>query len=1325
MSINLTDELLAKTKKGKLASAKQVFLEGDKETVQQIGDKTHQLEDAIKDISVTGGASTANAVSYNNEASGMTAVTVQGAIDELAAKNKSHDAEIAKKANSADITSQMQAEQSRVNTELGKKFDKESILQESGNAEDKVMSQKAVSDKLSDLANKVEHIVANGSIHFDAGNTKKVCDFTFLQGMLYEINLSLYNISDSSNIVVAVRENENTSSALFTNIKESKIIYYTPLSEHNSLWVSCYSSSCDITYSVKELRVKDELGNLCATGLHGRVSIIGDSISTFKGWIKEGYKHAYPSRDVISVTDTYWWKLVNSVNGAIEVNASWSGSFATDHDAVSPSFYDRTSLLGNPDSILVNIGTNDSERLVSVGTLDFSKSIIDLGTADFAPAYLKGVMSLLENYPNADILLVISKTLKDAYANVIIDIATHFGLRYADLREYEIDRSDGTHPTKTGMQQMTNGIADNLVKSVSRIYEPIMRELSDSIYTGKGKTINIDHPFKKGKKLHIKVTSNAETSGDGISFRSGASYTTIFSINANSILNKDGFDIVLPCDIDRIRISSVTNEYEITVTEQSPVKGYTSDGLFDMYFSGILPSNGIGNIPFIASSDEEFYIKIESSNEEVGISDGVNVYAKGNGTFKVKAKNDITKLNIFNDSRSEYYTIVSFSKNIDGYNTELLNNKVEDIQREIDNNFGETVLSGSGKTFNIDYEFKKGQNLYINITSDIEAANDSLTFRDSLGNTVFYITIIQLVNKGDFKVTLPCDISRLRLSSNSVSYNLTCRITSKINDDIEKTTRNAHFLFNGLAPTNGISKIPFDTTEGETFYVKIKGDAGIGVSDGENVYAKGSGTFKAIAKKDITNINIFNDTLTNNYVEVSITKGDIDSLINYSAESIDDIPTIKDKLNSKGVSVGKVLTANGNGTSSWQEPQGGVSGGSGDCVLVVAASNARIEAKANADFVCTGENDDIIINRAIQALSADGGEIKLTSGIYLTSNPILIDRRIKITGEGYGICGIPQYTPTDSECKYENLYGSNVGATTIRCTTDIDVIRIYSESKLQGIQLRDFVIQGYGKDRHTKSGISVETDTDVFYMTGVGIYDCHVGFYSHGHNMDAPSIIYNSFQWCACGAIVQAVFGRFVGNCIADNNGIKEYKGLTVNTGGLAISGNAMSILDNQFVRTERYTIPKDGRKFDENLLGSSLSLGYYIDFTNDKKKECGNFIVANNTINQNGGNGIRLLFANFTNVSNNNITTYGLSQRDGFKCGISGDKLGSNTIILGNKIGNPTSENITADQGVNLKCTYGNNMICNNMFTWLSGSSVTCSNSASNNTISNNISIT
>ena len=160
MSINLTDELLAKTKKGKIASAKQVFLDGDQENLQQIGDKTHQLENAIKDITVSGGASTANAVSYSNETSGMTAVTAQGAIDELAAKNKTQDATIGTKAEKADVqasvselkaknTSQdavieKKANSADVNTELDKKFNKENIAQELGESKDKVVSQFAL-----------------------------------------------------------------------------------------------------------------------------------------------------------------------------------------------------------------------------------------------------------------------------------------------------------------------------------------------------------------------------------------------------------------------------------------------------------------------------------------------------------------------------------------------------------------------------------------------------------------------------------------------------------------------------------------------------------------------------------------------------------------------------------------------------------------------------------------------------------------------------------------------------------------------------------------------------------------------------------------------------------------------------------------------------------------------------------------------------------------------------------------------------------------------------------------------------------------------------
>lgn len=72
--------------------------------------RSTQMEEAIKGISASGGASQASAVTYENTESGLDSVTAQGAIDELA----------------------------------DKKFNKENIAQEFGDSKDKVVSQFAL-----------------------------------------------------------------------------------------------------------------------------------------------------------------------------------------------------------------------------------------------------------------------------------------------------------------------------------------------------------------------------------------------------------------------------------------------------------------------------------------------------------------------------------------------------------------------------------------------------------------------------------------------------------------------------------------------------------------------------------------------------------------------------------------------------------------------------------------------------------------------------------------------------------------------------------------------------------------------------------------------------------------------------------------------------------------------------------------------------------------------------------------------------------------------------------------------------------------------------
>ena len=129
-----------------IADKQQQITANDKD-IESLQNRSTQMEQSINNIAVTGGASVANTVAYSNTASGLVSINAQGAIDELAAKN-------ATKAEKAEVTA-----------ELEKKFDKESILQESGDAEDKVMSQKAVSDKLIDLSSSLSNFTFNHLIN--------------------------------------------------------------------------------------------------------------------------------------------------------------------------------------------------------------------------------------------------------------------------------------------------------------------------------------------------------------------------------------------------------------------------------------------------------------------------------------------------------------------------------------------------------------------------------------------------------------------------------------------------------------------------------------------------------------------------------------------------------------------------------------------------------------------------------------------------------------------------------------------------------------------------------------------------------------------------------------------------------------------------------------------------------------------------------------------------------------------------------------------------------------------------------------------------------
>lgn len=72
----------------------------------------------------------------------------------------------------------------------------------------------------------------------------------------------------------------------------------------------------------------------------------------------------------------------------------------------------------------------------------------------------------------------------------------------------------------------------------------------------------------------------------------------------------------------------------------------------------------------------------------------------------------------------------------------------------------------------------------------------------------------------------------------------------------------------------------------------------------------------------------------------------------------------------------------------------------GTPTVVVAASTATDISKSKADMVCTGVNDQDVIQQACDLTTSEGGEVWLTEGRYTTSGPITLSNQTALRGLG-------------------------------------------------------------------------------------------------------------------------------------------------------------------------------------------------------------------------------------------------------------------------------------------------------------------------------------
>ena len=201
-----------------------------------------------------------------------------------------------------------------------------------------------------------------------------------------------------------------------------------------------------------------------------RISVLGDSYSTYEGVIPQGnaiwYLKSPRNRNDVTKEEECWWaQVVKNLGGMLERNESWSGSTICNtgyggKDFTSFSFVSRVGRLGDPELILVCGATNDSWANSPVGEYKYSDwTAKDLKT--FRPAMAEMLADLKRLYPSARIFFILNDCLKPEINDSVHTICAHYSVPCIDLVSIAKQKS---HPSIAGMKS----IADQVTAAVQK-----------------------------------------------------------------------------------------------------------------------------------------------------------------------------------------------------------------------------------------------------------------------------------------------------------------------------------------------------------------------------------------------------------------------------------------------------------------------------------------------------------------------------------------------------------------------------------------------------------------------------------------------------------------------------------------------------------------------------------------------------------------------------------------------------------------------------------------------------------------------------------------
>lgn len=229
------------------------------------------------------------------------------------------------------------------------------------------------------------------------------------------------------------------------------------------------------------------------------VSICGDSISTFTGYIPDYYSKFYPEMgEITRVEDTWWMQVLERTGMELCRNASYSGSTVSGQ---SQDNGDGRFACGNcrvldlagdegedPDVILILMGANDLLTDIPLGAYDGVSPVEEGYIQTFSEAYALMLDKMLKRYPETEIYCCTIaevgrwneagegysymnahsaaakdyntwiKSVAEAKGVSVIDVY-ECGITAENIRQYT---SDGTHPNPAGAKLIADKVCEGL-----------------------------------------------------------------------------------------------------------------------------------------------------------------------------------------------------------------------------------------------------------------------------------------------------------------------------------------------------------------------------------------------------------------------------------------------------------------------------------------------------------------------------------------------------------------------------------------------------------------------------------------------------------------------------------------------------------------------------------------------------------------------------------------------------------------------------------------------------------------------------------------------